>query len=117
MAYLIFNSPKEAELRSEQVGKQQGLSYHSTGSGTRYWWGWSEESAEEDPRAYIVIQKNISVDPETEEETVSIPDQSLLTEEEIENLTDELPEDWVTASENPDGGDDEEAPTDEDGND
>ena len=42
---------------------------------------------------------------------------SLLTEEEIENLADELPEDWVTASENPDGGDDEEAPTDEDGND
>ena len=117
MAYLIFNSPKEAELRSEQAGKQQGLSYHSTGSGTRYWWGWSEESAEEDPRAYIVIQKNISVDPETEEETVSIPDQSLLTEEEIENLADELPEDWVTASANPDGGDDEEAPTDEDGND
>ena len=55
------------------------------------------------PRAYIEIAKNISVDPETDEETVSIPDQNLLTEE--DTLVDELPEDWVQPSENPDGND------------
>ena len=90
-----------------------------SGSGTKFHWGWSKENTEEDPRAYIEIAKSVSVDPETEEETVSIPEQNLLTDE--DELVDELPEDWVTASANPDGGeddeDDEEAPTEEDGND
>ena len=106
MAYLLFNSPEEAEARSEDAGEVKALSYFKTGKGSRYWWPVSKEAAEEDPRAYIEIQKNINVDPETEEETVSIPEQNLLTEDEIENLTDELPSDWVSASENPDEGDD-----------
>ena len=106
MAYLIFDTEQEAEDRSEQAGIAKGLSYHKTGKGSRYWWGWSVEATEEAPRAYIEIQKSVSVDPETEEETVSIPEQNLLTEE--DTLVDELPEDWVQPSrENPDGGDDE----------
>ena len=124
MAYIIFDTEQEAEDRSEQAGIAKGLSYHKTGKGSRYWWGWSVEATEEPPedpeapvvvpRAYIEIAKNISVDPETEEETISIPDQNLLTDGDI--LVDELPEDWVTASEElPDGGD--ESPTEEDGND
>ena len=93
MAYLIFESKEEAQARSEQAGIAKGLSYHKTGSGTKYWWGWSEEAAEEDPRAYIEIQKNTWTDEETEEEYTSIPDESLLNDEDV--LVDELPEDWV----------------------
>ena len=116
MAYIIFNTEQEAELRSEQAGIAKGLSYHKTGKGSRYWWGWSKENTDVAPRAYIEIAKNVSVDPETDEETVSIPDQNLLTDDDV--LVDELPEDWVTASANPDGGDEEdEDPIEEDGND
>jgi len=104
MAYIIFNNEQEAELRSEQAGIAKGLSYHKTGKGSRYWWGWSKEASEEDPRAYIEIAKNISVDPETDEETVSIPDEALLTADDV--LVDELPEDWVTTSETPEDGND-----------
>ena len=93
MAYLIFDSKEEAQARSEQAGIAKGLSYHKTGSGSRYWWGISEEAAEEDPRAFIEIQKNVWTDEESGEENVSIPDQSLLTEE--DTLVDSLPEDWV----------------------
>jgi len=110
MAYIIFDNEQEAEARSEQAGIAKGLSYHKTGKGSRYWWGWSVEAAEEPPedpeapvavpRAYIEIAKNVSVDPETEEETITIPDQNLLTDDDV--LVDELPEDWVTASANPD---------------
>jgi hypothetical protein len=112
MAYIIFNNEQEAELRSEQAGIAKGLSYHKTGKGSRYWWGWSKSASEEDPRAYIEIAKNISVDPETDEETVSIPDQNLLTDDDI--LVDELPEDWVTASANPDEEEEEEEEEDND---
>tara|TARA_R100000655_G_C2868270_1_gene172850 strand:- start:139 stop:468 length:330 start_codon:yes stop_codon:yes gene_type:complete len=102
MAYIIFDTPDEAKARSAQAGQQKGYSFWTQGSGTKYHWGWSVETTEEDPRAFIEIQKNVSVDPETEEETVNIPEQNLLTDE--DELVDELPEDWVTASENPDGG-------------
>tara|TARA_B100000579_G_C22576266_1_gene731301 strand:+ start:203 stop:568 length:366 start_codon:yes stop_codon:yes gene_type:complete len=95
MAYLIFNSKEEAQARSEQAAKQKNTSYWSTGSGTRFWWGVGEEASQEDPRAFIQIQKNTWTDEETEEEHVSIPDEALLTEEEIESLASELPEDWV----------------------
>jgi len=95
MAYLIFDSKEEAELRSEQAGIAKGLSYHKTGSGSRYWWGVSQEASEENPRAFIEIQKNTWTDEESGEEQVSIPDQALLTEQEIESLASELPEDWV----------------------
>ena len=95
MAYLIFDSKEEAVARSEQAGIAKGLSYHKTGSGSRYWWGVSEEAAEEDPRAFMEIQKNVWTNEETEEEHVSIPDEALLTEEEIESLANSLPEDWV----------------------
>ena len=95
MAYLIFESKQEAQARSEQAAQQKNTSFWSTGSGTKYWWGWSEEAAEEDPRAYIEIAKNTWTDEETEEEHVSIPDEALLTEIEVASLASELPEDWV----------------------
>jgi len=95
MAYLIFESKEEAQARSEQAGIQKALSYHKTGSGSRYWWGVSEEAAEENPRAFIEIQKNTWTDEQTEEEHTNIVDETLLTEEEIQSLADELPEDWV----------------------
>ena len=113
MAYLIFDSKEEAQARSEQAAQQKNTSFWSTGSGTKYWWGWSVEAAEEDPRAFIEIQKNTWTDEETEEEHVSIPDEALLTEKEIESLASELPEDWVYPpdpfvedSEEDDSGDD-----------
>jgi len=110
MAYLIFDSKEEAQARSEQAAKQKNTSFWSTGSGTKYWWGWSVEAAEEDPRAFIEIQKNVWTDEETEEEHVSIPDEALLTEE--DELLNELPEDWVyppdpMAEDNDEDSDDE----------
>jgi len=95
MAYLIFESKEEAQARSEQAAQQKNTSYWSTGSGTRFWWGWSIEGSEEDPRAFIEIQKNTWTDEVTEEENTSIPDEALLTEEEIASLSDTLPDDWV----------------------
>ena len=95
MAYLIFNSKEEAQARSEQAAQQKNTSFWSTKSGTKYWWGWSEEASEEDPRAYIEIQKNVWTDEESGEEHTSIPDEALLTEEEIASLADSLAEDWV----------------------
>lgn len=93
MAYLIFESKQEAQARSEAAGIAKGLSYHKTRSGSRYWWGVSEEAAEENPRAYIEIKRLVWTDEESGEENVSIPDQALLTEE--DTLVDSLPEDWV----------------------
>ena len=95
MAYLIFESKEEAQARSEQAGIAKNLSYHTTKSGSRYWWGVGEEASEENPRAFIEITKNTWTDEETEEEHTSIPDEALLSEEEIASLVDSLPEDWV----------------------
>jgi hypothetical protein len=80
MAYLIFEIAK-------------GLSYHKTGSGSRYWWGVSEEAAEENPRAYIEIKKFVWTNEETSEVHTNIPDQALLNDN--DELLEELPEDWV----------------------
>ena len=104
MAYLIFENEQEAEARSAQAGQVMGYAFWTQGSGTKFHWGWSVEASEEDPRAYIEIQKNVSVDPETDEETISIPDEALLTDDDV--LVDELPEDWVTTSETPEDGND-----------
>ncbi len=93
MAYLIFESKQEAQARSEQAAQQKNTSYWSTGSGTKYWQGWSEEAAEEDPRAYIEIAKNTWTNEETNEVHTNIPDEALLNDE--DELVDELPEDWV----------------------
>ena len=117
MAYLIFESKEEAQARSEQAAQQKNTSFWSTGSGTKYWWGIGEEKAEEDPRAYIEIQKNTWTDEETEEEHVSIPDQALLTEE--DTLVDSLPEDWVyppdpMSEDNDEDSDDEDDADEED---
>jgi ABC-type proline/glycine betaine transport system substrate-binding protein len=93
MAYLIFESKEEAQARSEQAGIAKGLSYHKTGSGSRYWWGVSEEAAEENPRAYIEIKKFVWTNEETNEVHTNIPDENLLNEN--DELLEELPEDWV----------------------
>ena len=93
MAYLIFESKEEAQARSEQAGIAKGLSYHKTGSGSRYWWGVSEEAAEENPRAYIEIKKFVWTNEETNEVHTNIPDEALLNDN--DELLDELPEDWV----------------------
>ena len=107
MAYLIFENEQEAEARSAQAGKDKAYAFWTQGSGTKFHWGWSVEAStedsEEEPRAYIKIDKNISVDPETDEETITIPDQNLLTDDDV--LVDELPEDWTQLSETPDGND------------
>lgn len=92
MAYLIFNTPEEAEERSAEAAKKKGYAFWKYGSGTKYVWGWVKENTEEDPRAYIEIQKNTWTDEETEEEHTNIPDQNLLTED--DELHDELPADW-----------------------
>jgi len=93
MAYLIFNSKEEAMDRSAEAGKQKNLSHWTTGKGTKFWWGWTEEGVFEDPKAYIEIVRNYSTD-DNGVEYVTIADKALLSEEEIEELVDELPTDW-----------------------
>jgi hypothetical protein len=93
MAYLIFESKEEAQARSEQAGIAKGLSYHKTGSGSRYWWGVSEEAAEENPRAYIEIKKFVWTNEETNEVHTTFLPMALLNDN--DELVDELPEDWV----------------------
>ena len=93
MAYLIFDSKEEAQARSEQAAQQKNTSFWSTGSGTKYWWGWSIEGSEENPRAFIEIAKNVWTDEESGEEHTNIPDEALLNDN--DELVDELPEDWV----------------------
>ena len=91
MAYLIFESPEEAEERSAEAAKRKGLAFWKYGSGTKYVWAWVTENAEEDPRAYIEITKNTWTDEESGEEHTIIPDQDLLEDDE---LHDELPANW-----------------------
>ena len=96
-----------------------GLQAVAQNSGSRYWWGVSEEAAEENPRAYIEIKRLVWTDEESGEENVSIPDQALLTEEEIASLASELPEDWVyppdpMAEDNDEDSDDEDDADEED---
>ena len=94
MAYLIFESKEDAEARSAEAGKAKGYAFWTQGSGTKLHCGFSEEASEEDTRAYIEIVKNVWTDEESGEEHTSIPDEALLTEEEIASLASELPEDW-----------------------
>ena len=96
MAYLIFESKEEAVARSEQAGKQVGLSYHINGTGTRYLWGSIAEAKDEDARAYLEIPMQQVANLEDEGASISVPvDQGLLSDEEKDSLVDELPEDWV----------------------
>lgn len=124
MAYLIFENLTGAQKRSENAGRAKNLSYHQPDSGktgSRYWWAVTEEATEENPRAYIEIAKHTFTNDEDDEEIVSITEANLLTDEEIQSLEDELPEDWQHPStEQPipientdDEGSDDEDDTDE----
>ena len=96
MAYLIFENLTDAQKRSEDAGKAKNLSYHQPDSGktgARYWWAVTEEATEENPRAYIEIAKHTFTNEDDEEE-VYITEANLLTDDEIQFLEDELPEDW-----------------------
>ena len=96
MAYLIFENLTDAQKRSEDAGKAKNLSYHQPHSGktgSRYWWAVTEEATEENPRAYIEIAKHTFTNEDDEEE-VYITEANLLTDDEIQFLEDELPEDW-----------------------
>ena len=96
MAYLIFENLTDAQKRSEDAGKAKNLSYHQPDSGktgSRYWWAVTEEATEENPRAYIEIAKHTFTNEDDEEE-VYITEANLLTDDEIQFLEDELPEDW-----------------------
>ena len=82
MAYLIYNSVEEAKARSEEAGREKGLSFHRNGQGSRYWWGWLIEAKEEDPRVAIEIQSSTFTDEVTGEEVTTYADGDLITEEE-----------------------------------
>tara|TARA_R100001163_G_scaffold18419_1_gene16263 strand:+ start:292 stop:552 length:261 start_codon:yes stop_codon:yes gene_type:complete len=78
MPYLIFNSFEEATARSEQAGKDIGLPFYSGyDTPTRYMWGRVSEHGD-NPRGALSIN-----DP-----------QGLLTDDEKDDLVDELPADW-----------------------
>ena len=78
MTYLIFNSPEEATARSDQAGKDKSLPYHrGEDDPTRFVWAVIPEHGC-NPRGALMGDGA----------------QDLLTEDEKDNLVDELPADW-----------------------
>jgi hypothetical protein len=78
MTYLIFNSPEEATARSDQAGKDKSLPYHrGEDDPTRYVWAMIPEYGDS-PRGALMVDE----------------EQDLLTEDEKNDIVDELPADW-----------------------
>ena len=78
MEYLIFNSPEEATARSDQAGKDKLLPYHrGEDDPTRYVWAMIPEYGDS-PRGALMVDE----------------EQNLLTEDEKNDIVDELPSDW-----------------------
>jgi hypothetical protein len=78
MEYLIFNSPEEATARSDQAGKDKSLPYHrGEDDPTRYVWAMIPEYGDS-PRGALMVDE----------------EQDLLTEDEKNDIVDELPADW-----------------------
>mgnify|MGYP003110753640 CR=1 FL=1 len=96
MAYLIYNTEEEAKERSALAGAAKGLSFHVNGMGTKYWWIWIKEPTGENPRAAIVIPTAEETNDEGEVTAKAPIEKDLLTESEIDNVVDSLPEDWAT---------------------
>tara|TARA_B100000530_G_C15729654_1_gene397303 strand:- start:33 stop:296 length:264 start_codon:yes stop_codon:yes gene_type:complete len=79
MPYLIFNSFEEATARSDQAGEDKPLPYHrGDNDPTRYMWQTIAEHGN-DPRGALNIDW----------------EQDSLTEDEKDDLVDELPADWT----------------------
>ena len=96
--YIIYDSERQALLRSQQAGAIRGLSWSQTGTGSRYWFSTVVESKEEDPRAAILLPTTTETetDPETFEvisSTVVAVDKDILTDE--DEILESLPSDWV----------------------
>jgi len=78
MEYLIFNSPEEATARSDQAGKDKSLPYHrGEDDPTRYVWAMIPEHGG-NPRGALMVDE----------------EQGLLTDDEKNDIVDELPADW-----------------------
>ena len=85
MKYLIFNNPEDAYNRSDEAGESFGLLYHQVDAdgnknenGCRYLWPVFVEHKESSPRAALCIEGS----------------EDQLSETEISQLQDELPENW-----------------------
>ena len=95
--YIIYDSERQALLRSQQAGAMRGLSWSQTGTGSRYWFSTVVESKEEDPRAAVMLPTTTETetDPETFEvisSTVVAVDKDILTDE--DEIVEALPSDW-----------------------
>lgn len=105
--YIIYDSERQALLRSQQAGAMRGLSWSQTGTGSRYWFSTVIENKEENPRAALILPTTTETDtdPETFEvisSTVVLVDQDILNDE--DDIVGSLPNDWVFPDElvNPD---------------
>ena len=105
--YIIYDSERQALLRSQQAGAMRGLSWSQTGTGSRYWFSTVIENKEENPRAALILPTTAETetDPETFEvisSTVVLVDQDILNDE--DDIVGSLPNDWVFPDElvNPD---------------
>ena len=102
--YIIYDSERQALLRSQQAGAIRGLSWSQTGTGSRYWFSTVVESKEEDPRAAVMLPTTTETetDPETFEvisSTVVAVDKDILTDE--DEIVENLPSDWAYPPEDP----------------
>ena len=79
MSFLIFNNESEARQRSEDAGKAANLGFHSgDADGCRYVWPIINECGEF-PRSALDLEGMLN----------------LLTEQETEQIVEELPSDWT----------------------
>ena len=98
--YIIYDSERQALLRSQQAGAMRGLSWSQTGTGSRYWFSTVIEHKEENPRVALILPTTTETetDPETFEvisSTVVPVDKDILTGDEMIAMVENLPSDWV----------------------
>ena len=98
--YIIYANEDQALLRSEQAGGMRGLSWSLNGTGSRYWFSVEVESKEENPRAAVVLPT--TTENEINEETGEVVnsrvvpiDIDILTSDDLIQMVEQLPSDWV----------------------
>ena len=104
--YIIYDNEAQALLRSEQAGGMRGLSWSINGTGSRYWFSVEVESKEENPRAAVVLPT--TTENEVNEETGEVVnsrvvpvDIDILTSDDLIQMLQSLPSDWVYPPEEP----------------
>ena len=101
--YLIYDTEEQALLRSEQAGSMRNLSWSINKTGSRFWFPIMVSQEADNPRAAVMLPTTTKswFDDETLEllssEVVPV-DKDILTEDEMIDMVENLPSDWVYPS-------------------